>query len=32
MLEVELREHVQFLIDALRPHAAELGIEGSCVG
>ncbi len=28
MLGVELAEHVQFLIDALRPHAKELGIEG----
>ncbi|RMH01831.1 MAG: metal-dependent phosphohydrolase [Planctomycetota bacterium] len=29
LLGVELREHVEFLIEALRPHAAELGIEGS---
>ncbi len=29
MLGVELREHVEFLIGALRPYAAELGIEGS---
>ena len=28
LLEVELSDHIQFLIDALRPHAAELGIEG----
>ena len=28
MLGVELGEHVQFLIDALRPHAEELGIGG----
>ena len=28
MLEVELTEHIQLLIDALKPHAAELGIEG----
>jgi len=28
MLGVELRDHVQFLIDAIRPFAAELGIEG----
>ena len=24
---VDLTEHIQFVIDALRPHAAELGIE-----
>jgi predicted hydrolase (HD superfamily) len=29
LLEVDLGEHIQFVIDALRPHAAELGIEGS---
>ena len=28
MLGVELREHVQFVIDALRPHAQELGLQG----
>ncbi len=28
MLGVELRDHVQFVIDALRPHAEELGLEG----
>lgn len=28
MLGVELREHIQFVIDALRPHAEELGLEG----
>ncbi|MHC4837827.1 MAG: metal-dependent phosphohydrolase [Planctomycetota bacterium] len=28
LLGVELRDHVAFLIEALRPHAAELGIEG----
>ena len=28
MLEVELGEHVQFVIDALRPHGDELGISG----
>jgi predicted hydrolase (HD superfamily) len=28
MLEVELTEHIQMLIDALKPHAAELRIEG----
>ena len=28
MLEVDLGEHIQLLIDALRPHARELGIEG----
>jgi len=28
MLGVELREHVQFIIDALRLHADELGIAG----
>ena len=28
LLGVELRDHVAFLIEALRPHAAELGMEG----
>jgi predicted hydrolase (HD superfamily) len=28
LLGVELASHVQFVIDALKPHAAELGIEG----
>ena len=28
LLGVEPAEHIQFLIDALRPHAAELGLEG----
>ena len=28
LLEVELTDHIQMLIDALKPHAAELGIEG----
>ncbi len=28
MLGVELRDHIQFVIEALRPVAAELGIEG----
>ncbi|MCS7159469.1 MAG: hypothetical protein RMJ19_03265, partial [Gemmatales bacterium] len=25
---VELKEHIQFLIEALKPHAAELGLTG----
>lgn len=29
MLGVELKEHVEFLIEALRPHAEELGIQGT---
>ena len=29
LLGVDLGEHVQFVIDALKPHAAELGIEGT---
>ena len=29
MLGVDVGEHIQFIIDALKPHAAELGIEGS---
>ena len=29
LLDVEMGEHIQFLIDALKPHAAELGILGS---
>jgi predicted hydrolase (HD superfamily) len=28
LLGVEPAEHIQFVIDALRPHAAELGLEG----
>ena len=32
MLEVDLGEHIQLLIDALRPHACELGIEGKDAG
>jgi predicted hydrolase (HD superfamily) len=28
LLGVELSDHIAFLIDALRPHAAELGIAG----
>lgn len=29
LLDVEMGEHIQFLIDALRPHADELGITGT---
>ena len=29
LLGVDLGEHIEFLLDALRPHAAELGVEGS---
>jgi predicted hydrolase (HD superfamily) len=32
LLGVELGEHIQFVIDALEPHAAELGIEGDRSG
>ena len=28
MLAVDMSDHIQFIIDALKPHAAELGIEG----
>jgi len=28
LLGVDLVDHIQFVIDALRPHAAELGIQG----
>lgn len=28
MLGVDLGEHIQFVIDALKPHAAELGLAG----
>jgi predicted hydrolase (HD superfamily) len=28
LLDVDLGEHIAFIIDALRPHAAELGLEG----
>lgn len=31
MLEVDLTEHIQLLIDALLPHAEELGIQGKGV-
>jgi predicted hydrolase (HD superfamily) len=29
LLGVDLADHIQFVIDALKPHAEELGIEGS---
>ncbi len=29
LLGVDLTEHIQFVIDALKPHAAELGLGGS---
>jgi predicted hydrolase (HD superfamily) len=29
---VELSAHIQFIIDALKPHAAELGIEKGIAG
>ena len=28
LLEVEIAEHIDFIIEALKPHAVELGIEG----
>ena len=28
MLETDLTAHIQFIIDALKPHAKELGLEG----
>ena len=28
LLGVDLTEHIQFIIDALKPHAEELGIQG----
>ena len=28
MLGVPLKEHIQFVIDALKPHADELGLTG----
>lgn len=28
LLEVELKEHIAFIIEALQPHAKELGLEG----
>ncbi len=28
LLNVDLGEHIQFVIDALRPHAEELGLMG----
>lgn len=31
LLEVEMGDHIQFLIDALKPHAEELGITGTGV-
>lgn len=30
LLDVELDEHIHFLIDALKPHAEELAIGGAC--
>jgi predicted hydrolase (HD superfamily) len=32
LLGVELAEHVQFVIDALKPHASELGLGGGSNG
>ena len=32
LLEVDLGEHIGFVIEALRPHAAELGIGGTSPG
>jgi predicted hydrolase (HD superfamily) len=29
LLEADLTEHIQFIIDALKPHAEELGIAGA---
>ncbi len=29
LLDIELGDHIQFIIDALKPHAEELGIAGS---
>ena len=29
LLGVEIGDHIQFIIDALKPHAAELGLEGT---
>mgnify|MGYP005992656613 CR=1 FL=1 len=29
MLDVELGDHIQFIIDALKPHAEELGLGGA---
>lgn len=29
LLDVDLGEHIQFIIEALKPHAEELGIQGS---
>ena len=31
LLQVDLGEHIQFLIDALKPHADELGLNGLLV-
>ncbi len=32
LLEVELNQHIDFIIDALKPHAEELGIGGRDLG
>ena len=32
LLGVDLTEHIQFVIDALKPHADELGIGGQSIG
>jgi hypothetical protein len=29
---VELNQHIQFVIDALKPHAVELGIDRGIAG
>ena len=29
LLGVEAADHIQFIIDALRPHAEELGLAGA---
>lgn len=32
LIGADLREHIQFVIDALRPHASELGLTGQAAG
>ena len=32
LLGVEISEHIQFVIDALKPHAVELGLQGRSLG
>ena len=32
LLGADLTEHIQFIIDAMKPHAEELGVAGEAAG